>query len=171
MIEHIHPFRDGNGRMGRLWQTLVLSKWNPLFEWMPVETVIHNNQARYYEALRRSHGRTATDCAPFVDFMLDAIENSLYNYIDIAAETAAEDDAAIRAEKLGVKLGVKLSVNQAAILKLIMANGRVTVKEIAKRINLSETSVQNNIAKLKKMGALVREGSDKSGQWKVVGDE
>ncbi|MDR2146710.1 MAG: Fic family protein, partial [Tannerella sp.] len=83
MIEHIHPFRDGNGRIGRLWQTLVLTKWNELFEWLPVETMIYHHQEKYYEVLSQSQQKDGTiDCRPFIDFMLDAIENAMCKYAD-----------------------------------------------------------------------------------------
>lgn len=70
-FEFIHPFSDGNGRMGRLWQTLILSQWNPLFKYIPVESIVYSHQAEYYQALNQSTKKT--DSAPFIEFMLSVI--------------------------------------------------------------------------------------------------
>lgn len=70
-FEFIHPFSDGNGRMGRLWQTLILSKWKPALAYLPVETVIRNQQSEYYAAL--SAADQASDATDFVEFMLQAL--------------------------------------------------------------------------------------------------
>ena len=70
-FEFIHPFADGNGRMGRLWQSLILTHWNPLFADIPVESLIFEHQAEYYRALQES--TRGTDCAPFIAFMLRMI--------------------------------------------------------------------------------------------------
>ncbi|MGC8492717.1 MAG: Fic family protein [Syntrophobacteraceae bacterium] len=70
-FEFIHPFADGNGRIGRLWQSLILARWNPLFADIPVESLIFENQAEYYEALQESTRQT--DSAPFIAFMLRMI--------------------------------------------------------------------------------------------------
>ncbi len=53
-FEFIHPFADGNGRMGRLWQSLILARWNPLFADIPVESLVFEHQAEYYRALTRA---------------------------------------------------------------------------------------------------------------------
>ena len=77
-FEFIHPFADGNGRMGRLWQTLILSQWHNIFAHIPVESLINQHQKAYYDALQASTDQA--DAAPFITFILqmivDAIQSS-----------------------------------------------------------------------------------------------
>jgi Fic family protein len=70
-FEFIHPFADGNGRMGRLWQNLILADWKPLFADMPVESLVFDHQRDYYQALQESTKQA--DSAPFITFMLQMI--------------------------------------------------------------------------------------------------
>ena len=74
-FELIHPFFDGNGRIGRLWHTLLLSKWNPLFAWVPVESIIHDRQSEYYLAINNANNAADSTC--FIEFMLSAIKDAL----------------------------------------------------------------------------------------------
>ena len=83
-LELIHPFADGNGRIGRLWHTLLLSKWNPAFAWLPVESIIHANQQGYYDAINTSND--AGESTVFIEFMLSAIKTSLIEAIDMSDE-------------------------------------------------------------------------------------
>lgn len=84
-FEFIHPFADGNGRMGRLWQTLILSRWNPIFANIPVESLIYQNQKAYYEALQASTDRT--DSAPFIEFILHMILDAILSSTDTAQDS------------------------------------------------------------------------------------
>lgn len=79
-LELIHPFADGNGRVGRLWHTLLLSKWNPAFAWLPVESIIHDRQQGYYDAINDSND--AGESTIFIEFMLSAIKASLVDAIN-----------------------------------------------------------------------------------------
>ncbi|HQF55743.1 MAG TPA: Fic family protein [Fibrobacteria bacterium] len=109
-LEFIHPFADGNGRLGRLWQTLALSKWKPVFADLPLESVVRDHQESYYASLGVSD--KAADCAPFIEFMLRAIVQTLTPQVapQVTPQVAAllkaigsrELDRAHLQEKLGL---------------------------------------------------------------------
>ncbi len=99
-LELIHPFADGNGRVGRLWHTLLLSKWNPAFAWLPVESIIHDRQQEYYDAINASND--AGESTVFIEFMLSAIKASLMDAIRTSDEMSdgKMDKATLRWKKI-----------------------------------------------------------------------
>lgn len=92
-FEIIHPFADGNGRIGRLWHTLLLSKWNSMFAWLPIESIIHDNQNEYYDAINISNSNG--NSTVFIEFMLSVIKQALQeavNVDEIRSEVETKND-------------------------------------------------------------------------------
>ena len=152
-FEFIHPLQDGNGRMGRMWQTVILKDWKEVFAWIPVESLVKEHQAEYYKALSASD--TKADSTAFIEFMLGLLEATIEEMI------SAE-------KKVTVKVTQKVTVNQQKILELIKQNPHITQEELTEAVGIARKNIINNMKKLQEAGLLVRHGADKNGWWEVV---
>ncbi|MFM7514478.1 MAG: Fic family protein [Cyanobium sp.] len=147
-LEFIHPFADGNGRIGRLWQTLILSRWNPLLAWLPIEEVIRSRQQGYYESL--SQADQQGDLEPFMTYQLSAIEDALRS--EIASEMSSEMGSEI----------------DTWILRDLAAEPTLSARRLAQRLQLSQRAVEKHLAALRRQGRLLRHGSPRAGYWQVL---
>lgn len=160
-FEFIHPFSDGNGRLGRLWQTLILARWQPMLAYLPVETVIQRRQQAYYDQLGAADRQA--DCTGFIEFLLDAMKDSLQEAVDV--EPAAE----VTGEMTGKVTGEMTGRTPDAVLALLSRTPHLTVPELAARLDRSESTILRAIRKLRESGRLRRIGPDKGGHWEVPG--
>lgn len=147
-FEFIHPFSDGNGRMGRLWQTLILSEWQAILAYLPVETVIRDRQADYYQALGKAD--TAADATPFVGFMLQALLAAMH---EAMTQTGSDKSSEKSSEK---------------ILACLRLAPNLSARDIALQLNISPRAVEKQLAVLKKAGRLRRVGAAKGGHWELL---
>ncbi|MBD5242344.1 MAG: Fic family protein [Barnesiella sp.] len=155
-FEFIHPFSDGNGRTGRLWQSLILGELNPLFEYLPVENMVYSNQQDYYDAIARS--TESGQSGPFIDFMLKEILTALQRNLKIE-----------KSDKVPRKVPRKVpGKSELMILDILRQNPAATRKELSEMTLLSESGIKKIIANLKSSGWIVRNGSDRSGYWEVL---
>jgi len=165
-FEFIHPFADGNGRMGRMWQTLLLSRWKSLFAWLPIESLIEKHQEQYYAVLGEA-GKRGDDTA-FVEFMLETIESALKDAVSGARYDTVTEQVNDTVNEAGFADDL-LSVREREVLEVLRRNPRSTILDITAQTGFSRATVTRALSSLKKHGVLRRVGSDKTGYWEVFG--
>lgn len=149
-FEFIHPFMDGNGRMGRYWQTLLLSQWKGIFAWIPVETMVKKYQEQYYKAIAQSDARG--DSTVFITFMLRCI-----------LETIKQEQ--IVTDKITDKVADK---SEDKVLALIRNNASITIPAMMRQLAMSDSGVRKILRKLQNEGRLRRVGANKNGHWEIL---
>ena len=152
-FEFIHPFQDGNGRIGRLWQTVILKEWKEVFAWIPVETLIKENQKEYYNTLGVSD--KSANSTKFIEFMLSIILTTIEEIIETE-------------RKVTVNVTQKVTVNQKKIIEAIKENPNITQEKLAEIVGISRKSIIANMKHLQENGFIKRIGADKNGYWQVV---
>lgn len=148
-FEFIHPFIDGNGRMGRLWQSLVLGKLHPLFQHLPVENMVYANQQAYYDAIAESS--RLGNSAPFIDFMLREILRTLKQH---------QGDA--------LDVGINVGENERKILSIIVHSPQASAREMADVLGVTSRQCERILATMKNRGLIARMGANKGGYWKIL---
>ncbi len=153
-FEFIHPFSDGNGRIGRLWQSLILGRLNPIFEHLPVENMVYSNQQAYYQAINRSSD--LGDSGPFIDFMLEVILDALIDH-------QGKSNAEIADEK-------GLNYQHQRVLGYLRADRHISAARIAADLDMSPRQIERMLADLKAKGIIRRIGANRNGYWEIVDD-
>ena len=149
-FEFIHPFTDGNGRMGRYWQTMLLSRWKGIFAWLPVETIVKKYQQEYYKAIAQSDAQGESTL--FIEFMLNCILQTIKEQQKVT-------------DKVADKVTGK---SRDKILNLIKANPTITITQLMQKLSMSDSGVRKVLRKLQQEGRVVRVGANKNGHWEII---
>lgn len=163
-FEFIHPFIDGNGRMGRYWQTMLLSKWKGIFSWIPVETIVKEHQQEYYDIIAMCDA--AGSSTVFIEFMLRCL---------LDAMKRIEEEPEEVPNKLPNKVPNKLRLQYPDlsdavwdVYQELMEDGHASAATVGSHLGISDRMVRKHISVLRDAGIIERIGGNKTGYWKLL---
>ena len=134
---------------------MILQKWKDVFAWIPVETLVYENQEEYYKILRLAD--KVGDSTDFVEFMLGMIRNALKEI----SETHDKTD-------VGINVGINVVTNEEKIIALLRQDGNMSANMLSVSVGVTERQIQRILAKLKAEGKIIRHGANKNGYWEVI---
>ena len=149
-FEFIHPFQDGNGRIGRLWHSLILSKWKKFFAWLPIESLVQKYQKEYYIVINNSN--KDGESTEFILFMLEIIKETLIELVEKQKMTDKVIDKMTDKNKERVKL----------LMKYLDQNNSISNKEAQSLLGISEATARRFLNSLVKENLLVAVGEYKA---------
>lgn len=149
-FEFIHPFQDGNGRIGGLWHSLILSKWKDFFAWLPIESLVHKYQKEYYIAINNSN--RDGESTEFILFILKIINETLIELTETQKMTDKTTD----------KMTDKNSERMKLVIKYLSQNDYIDNKEAQNLLGISEATAKRLLNKLVKEDVLEAVGEYKA---------
>ena len=167
----IHPFLEGNERLGLYWQMLLLRRWQPILADLSIEQIVIDRHAEYCRVM--AYFGEIAKTSHFIEFilgcLLDVLEREVKNKVENKVKNKSREKVEDNTSKNALPEGdeVQLSKSEQRVVKLLATDPRITIGALSRRLQLSEAGINKVLAALRKKGIIERVGANKNGSWKV----
>ena len=167
----IHPFSEGNERLGLYWQTLLLRRWQPILANLAIEEAVIARHGEYCRVM--AYIGEIAKTTHFIEFilrcLLDVIEQEVKNKVENKVKNKSREKVEDNTSKNAIPEGaeIQLSKSEQRVVKLLATDARITIGALSRRLQLSEAGINKVLAALRKKGIIERVGANKNGSWKV----